>query len=57
MRVLSPLTRVDVSAEGTARIPLTVVNTTGVIDSFSARVVGLPEETVTCTSDAVGLFP
>ncbi|QIK83053.1 carboxypeptidase-like regulatory domain-containing protein [Sanguibacter sp. HDW7] len=57
MRVLSPLTRVDVSAEGTARIPLTVVNTTGVIDSFSARVVGLPEDTVTCTSDAVGLFP
>lgn len=57
MRVLSPLTRVDVSPEGSARVPLTVVNTTGVIDSFSARVVGLPDETVTCTSDAVGLFP
>lgn len=57
MRVLSPLTRVDVTPEGTARVPLTVVNTTGVIDSFSARVVGLPEDAVTCTSDAVGLFP
>jgi len=57
MRVLSPLTRVDVTSEGTARIPLTIVNTTGVIDSFSAHVVGLPAEAVTCTSDAVGLFP
>lgn len=57
MRVLSPLVRVDVTASGTARVPLTVVNTTGVIDSFDARVVGLPESAVTCTSDAVGLFP
>ena len=57
MRVLSTTDVLDVAPGGSGEIPIDVVNTGAVIDSVSARVIGLPAEHVTHHPAVLPLFP
>ena len=57
MRVASDTRQLDARPGDTATVSVDVVNTGGVIDGVSARVIGLPERSVRAEPALLSLFP
>lgn len=58
MRVASTVERAEIAAGGSGTIPLEVINTSGVIDALSVRVLGIPASaTVHSQPERLTLFP
>lgn len=57
MRVTTARSELEVTPGETASLVVDVVNTDRVIDGVSARVIGLPEESIRCEPALLPLFP